>query len=87
VALADPGALTLGLRRAALALGVRLYERTPVQRATAAEQRAAVGWARGQGIADRGNRLHYYRLTPDGRILSAATRRSTGSATASTTPA
>ena len=30
VALADPGALALGLRRAALSLGVRLYERTRV---------------------------------------------------------
>ena len=116
VALADPGALALGLRRAALALGVRLYERTPVARATAselrtpggavrarrvllatgayrplarpirrlvapvydyvlvteplsAEQRRAIGWERGQGISDRGNRFHYYRLTPDGRIL------------------
>jgi glycine/D-amino acid oxidase-like deaminating enzyme len=116
VALADPGALALGLRRATVALGVRLFERTPVIRATAdelrtpggrvradrvllatgayppltrsirrlvapvydyvvateplsAEQRRAVGWAAGQGIADRGNRFHYYRLTPDGRIL------------------
>ena len=117
VALADPGALALGLRRVALELGVRLYERTPVEGATAAgalrtpgglvradrvllatgaypplvgairrlvapvydyvivtepltaAQRGAIGWARGQGIADRGNRFHYYRLTPDGRIL------------------
>jgi glycine/D-amino acid oxidase-like deaminating enzyme len=132
VALVDPGALALGLRRAALSLGVRLYERTPVRRmertgglvgratprgaggpvvlstphgavraervllATGAyppltpairrlvapvydyvlvtepltaEQRRALGWAGGQGIADRGNRFHYYRLTPDGRVL------------------
>jgi glycine/D-amino acid oxidase-like deaminating enzyme len=115
VALVDPGALALGLRRAALALGVRLHERTPVQArgaeliapggrvraarvllATGAyppltrsirrlvapvydyvlvtepltdEQRRAVRWHGGQGIADRGNRFHYYRLTPDGRIL------------------
>jgi glycine/D-amino acid oxidase-like deaminating enzyme len=131
VALADPGALADGLHRAALALGVRLYEQTPVQRATTdgggraraaaggprpvslrtprgvvraervliatgaypplvrpirrlvapvydyvlvtepltAEQRDAIGWARGQGLADRGNRFHYYRLTPDGRVL------------------
>jgi glycine/D-amino acid oxidase-like deaminating enzyme len=116
VALADPGALALSLRKAALALGVRLYERTPVRDATpaelrtprgrvraervllatgaypplarsirrlvapvydyvlvteplSAEQRRAVGWAHGQGIADRGNRFHYYRLTPDGRVL------------------
>ena len=127
VALVDPGALADGLRRAAVALGVRLYERTPVRGATtaggagraapagvslrtprgrvradrvliatgaypplvrpvrrlvapvydyvlateplSAEQRGALGWARGQGIADRGNRFHYYRLTPDGRVL------------------
>jgi glycine/D-amino acid oxidase-like deaminating enzyme len=116
VALTDPGALALGLRRAALALGVRLYERTPVTHATAAalttpggtvradrvllatgaypplarairrlvapvydyvlvteplsaEQRRAVGWAGRQGIADRGNQFHYYRLTPDDRVL------------------
>jgi glycine/D-amino acid oxidase-like deaminating enzyme len=116
VALVDPGGLALGLRRAALALGVRLYEGTKVTRATAgalttpggsvrarrvllatgayppvtrairrlvapvydyvlvteplnAAQRRALRWERGQGIADRGNRFHYYRLTPDGRVL------------------
>jgi glycine/D-amino acid oxidase-like deaminating enzyme len=120
VALVDPGALALGLRRAAVALGVELYEGTPVTRAgverdavalrtpeglvraervllatgayppltrsirrlvapvydyaivtepLSAEQRRAIGWSGGQGIADRGNRFHYYRLTPDGRIL------------------
>lgn len=113
VALVDPGALALGLRRAALALGVRLYERTPVLDAElrtprgrvraervllatgaypplareirrlvapvydyalvteplSLEQRRAIGWAGGQGIADRGNRFHYYRLTPDARVL------------------
>jgi glycine/D-amino acid oxidase-like deaminating enzyme len=120
VALVDPGALALGLRRAAVALGVGLYEGTPVTRAgverdavalrtpeglvraervllatgayppltrsirrlvapvydyaivtepLSAEQRRAIGWSGGQGIADRGNRFHYYRLTPDGRIL------------------
>jgi glycine/D-amino acid oxidase-like deaminating enzyme len=32
-------------------------------------RREAVGWARRQGVADSGNRFHYYRLTParDGR--------------------
>ena len=116
VGLVDPGALALGLRRAAIALGVRLFERTPVMRATplelktpsgtvradrillatgaykpltrgirrlvapvydyvlvteplTGEQRAAVGWAGGEGIADRGNQFHYYRLTPGGRVL------------------
>jgi glycine/D-amino acid oxidase-like deaminating enzyme len=116
VGLVDPGALALGLRRAALALGVKVYERTPVLRATPAalatpggtvradrvllatgaykpltrsirrlvapvydyvlvteplsvDQRAALGWKGGQGISDRGNQFHYYRLTPDGRVL------------------
>jgi glycine/D-amino acid oxidase-like deaminating enzyme len=116
VGLVDPGALALGLRRAALALGVRLHERTPVTRAEpqalttpagsvrarrvllatgayppltrpirrlvapvydyvlvteplSAAQRRDLGWERRQGIADRGNRFHYYRLTPDGRVL------------------
>ncbi|HEY6777790.1 MAG TPA: FAD-dependent oxidoreductase, partial [Thermoleophilaceae bacterium] len=32
-------------------------------------QRAALGWERRQGAADSGNRFHYYRLTPDDRIL------------------
>jgi glycine/D-amino acid oxidase-like deaminating enzyme len=116
VGLVDPGALALGLRRAAIALGVKVFERTPVTKASPAElttpggtvraervllgtgaykpltrsirrlvapvydyvlvteplspeQRAAIGWQRGQGIADRGNQFHYYRLTPDGRVL------------------
>jgi glycine/D-amino acid oxidase-like deaminating enzyme len=34
-----------------------------------AEQLARVGWKRRQGIADAGNQFHYYRLTPDDRIL------------------
>jgi glycine/D-amino acid oxidase-like deaminating enzyme len=116
VGLVDPGALALGLRRAALALGVGIHERTPVTRAApgalttpggsvrarrvllatgayppltrairrlvapvydyvlvteplTAAQRADLGWERRQGIADRGNQFHYYRLTPDGRVL------------------
>lgn len=32
-------------------------------------QWAAVGWRRYQGLADGGNRFHYYRVTDDGRIL------------------
>jgi len=34
-----------------------------------AEQRAAIGWAGGEGLSDAGNLFHYYRLTPDGRLL------------------
>jgi glycine/D-amino acid oxidase-like deaminating enzyme len=30
---------------------------------------AALGWKRRQGLADSGNRFHYYRLTPDDRVL------------------
>jgi glycine/D-amino acid oxidase-like deaminating enzyme len=116
MALVDPGALAVGLRRTALELGVRLYERTPVVRAARGElftasgrvraprillasgaypplvrpirrlvapvydyvivteplsaaRRRELGWDGGQGIADRGNQFHYYRLTPDGRVL------------------
>jgi glycine/D-amino acid oxidase-like deaminating enzyme len=116
VGLLDPGALALGLRRAALALGVRIHERTPVTRAApgalttpggsvrarrvllatgayppltrairrlvapvydyvlvtqplTVAQRADLGWERRQGVADRGNQFHYYRLTRDGRVL------------------
>ena len=116
VGLVDPGALALGLRRAALALGVRLHERTPVTEAApgalttpggslraprillatgayppltrairrlvapvydyalvteplSAAQRRELRWEGREGIADRGNRFHYYRLTPDDRVL------------------
>jgi glycine/D-amino acid oxidase-like deaminating enzyme len=30
---------------------------------------AAIGWAGRQGIGDSGNQFHYYRLTPDNRIV------------------
>jgi glycine/D-amino acid oxidase-like deaminating enzyme len=33
------------------------------------EQVAAVGWTDRVGISDSGNQFHYYRLTPDDRIL------------------
>ncbi|MGH2604297.1 MAG: FAD-dependent oxidoreductase, partial [Dehalococcoidia bacterium] len=32
-------------------------------------QHASIGWQRRQAIDDPGNRFHYYRLTPDDRIL------------------
>ncbi|MDA3645105.1 FAD-binding oxidoreductase [Saccharopolyspora indica] len=34
-----------------------------------AQQWAELGWRDGQGITDSANRFHYYRPTPDGRIL------------------
>ena len=33
------------------------------------DQRARIGWANRQGIADSGSQFHYYRLTSDDRIL------------------
>lgn len=33
------------------------------------EQRAAIGWAGGEGVEDARNFMHFYRLTPDGRLL------------------
>jgi glycine/D-amino acid oxidase-like deaminating enzyme len=34
-----------------------------------AEQLGRIGWERRQGLADASNQFHYYRLTPDDRIL------------------
>ncbi len=34
-----------------------------------AEQRASLGWAGRQGLADSGNQFHYYRLSADDRLL------------------
>ena len=57
--------LTRSIRR----LVAPVYDYVLVTEPLSAAQRRAIGWERGQGIADRGNRFHYYRLTPDGRIL------------------
>ncbi|MBI5103942.1 MAG: FAD-dependent oxidoreductase [Solirubrobacterales bacterium] len=46
-----------------------VYDYVLVTEPLALEQRAALGWARRQGLADPGNRFHYYRLTGDDRIL------------------
>lgn len=32
-------------------------------------QQASLGWAESQGVTDMGNQFHYYRKTPDNRIL------------------
>jgi glycine/D-amino acid oxidase-like deaminating enzyme len=48
---------------------VPVYDYVLVTEPLTREQRAAVGWRREQGVSDSGNRFHYYRLTPDGRIL------------------
>ena len=43
---------------------VPVYDYVLVTEPLSAEQRAAVGWQREQGVSDSGNRFHYYRLTP-----------------------
>jgi glycine/D-amino acid oxidase-like deaminating enzyme len=48
---------------------IPVYDYVLVTEPLGAERRAAIGWERRQGLADSGNRFHYYRLTPDDRIL------------------
>ncbi len=48
---------------------VPVYDYVLVTEPLTAAQRASVGWARRQGLSDVTNQFHYYRLTPDGRIL------------------
>ena len=45
---------------------VPVYDYVLVTEPLSDEQRRAVGWERGQGVSDSGNRFHYYRLTPSG---------------------
>ncbi len=45
---------------------VPVYDYVLVTEPLSEEQRRAIGWERRQGIADSGNRFHYYRLTPPG---------------------
>jgi glycine/D-amino acid oxidase-like deaminating enzyme len=48
---------------------VPVYDHALMTEPLSDEQWAAVGWRRCQGVADAGNRFHYYRRTADGRIL------------------
>jgi glycine/D-amino acid oxidase-like deaminating enzyme len=50
---------------------VPVYDYVLVTEPLSEAQRRAVGWRRRQGVADSGNRFHYYRLTPgdEPRIL------------------
>jgi glycine/D-amino acid oxidase-like deaminating enzyme len=48
---------------------VPVYDYVLVTEPLSADQRAAIGWERRQGIGDGGNQFHYYRLTADDRIL------------------
>ncbi len=46
-----------------------VYDYVLVSEPLSAEQRAAIGWERRQGLGDGANQFHYYRLTADDRIL------------------
>jgi glycine/D-amino acid oxidase-like deaminating enzyme len=46
-----------------------VYDYVLMTEALSAEQKATIGWANRQGLADMANQFHYYRLTDDDRIL------------------
>ena len=46
-----------------------VYDYAIVTEPLSREQRAALGWRGRQGLADLSNRFHYWRLTPDDRVL------------------
>jgi glycine/D-amino acid oxidase-like deaminating enzyme len=46
-----------------------VYDYVLVTEPLTAAQLASIGWANRQGVGDRGNQFHYYRLTADSRIL------------------
>ena len=48
---------------------VPVYDHVLVTEPLSDEQWAAVGWRGRQGLSDSGNQFHYFRPTPDGRIL------------------
>lgn len=48
---------------------VPVYDYLMVSEPLTPAQRDAIGWRRRQGLVDSSNRFHYFRLTPDDRIL------------------
>jgi glycine/D-amino acid oxidase-like deaminating enzyme len=56
------------LRRLRL-MTVPVYDYVLMSEPLSAEQKAAIGWERRQGVGDASNCFHYYRLTRDDRIL------------------
>jgi glycine/D-amino acid oxidase-like deaminating enzyme len=48
---------------------VPVYDYVLVSEPLSPDQRAAIGWAKRQGLTDMANQFHYYRLTGDDRIL------------------
>ena len=48
---------------------VPVYDHVLVTEPLTAAQRQSLGWANRQGIGDSANQFHYFRLTPDDRVL------------------
>ncbi len=48
---------------------VPVYDYALVTEPLSTEQHDAIGWRNRQGLGDNANQFHYYRLTPDNRIL------------------
>ena len=48
---------------------VPVYDYVLMTEPLTTQQRESIGWRRGQGIGDMGNRFHYTRMSADGRIL------------------
>ena len=82
VSLTTGGGVNLTARRVALATNafpsllrrtrlytVPVYDYVLVTEPLSASQLASVGWRNRQGVDDIANQFHYYRLTPDNRIL------------------
>lgn len=46
-----------------------VYDYVLVSERLTPEQWGAIGWSGREGLSDAGNRFHYYRVTPDDRIL------------------
>jgi glycine/D-amino acid oxidase-like deaminating enzyme len=60
---------TAGLLPSAGHRYVPVYDYVLVSDVLTPQQRQAIGWAGREGVSDSGNRFHYFRLTPDDRIL------------------
>ncbi|MGS2614372.1 NAD(P)/FAD-dependent oxidoreductase [Micromonospora sp. LZ34] len=48
---------------------VPVYDYALMTEPLADDELKSIGWANRQGLADTGNQFHYYRITPDNRIL------------------
>lgn len=48
---------------------IPIYDYSIVSRVLKDEEMSLLGWSNREGVVDTGNQFHYYRLTPDNRIL------------------